>query len=553
MKLRDPSILNTDNGPSRPPPGLDPLGGRYRYDAEQGERPIQFIEGFCRHYQGKFNGRPFTLLPWQKNVIRHLFGTYSVTTGLRRYRTAYIEIGKGAGKSPLAAALGLYGLCGDREPGAEVYAVATHTKQASIVFDAAKQMATNSPKLSRALTVHKYGIAHVKSTSKFEVLSGQDSGKHGIRPTLVLADELHEWNGRELWDSLESASIKRDNFLMLAITNAGWDRESICFELHEAAERFMRGESADETFFGIVWSASEDDDWTAEATWQKANPSLGTTVAIDLVRGECVKAKDSPVIENRFRRLYLSQWVGQADAWFEPAVLDALPEFDDADLVGRECYLGMDLSSTDDLTAAVRFYPPRDAQDLAIVVPEFFLPADNIDRLGRTHRVPYREWMNAGHFRTTSGNVVDYDELREWVNTLAASVPIRQVGIDRKFQGQGLENNLIEDGLDVVPVGQGWVSQDQPLTAITRLVRSRRLSFGQHPVMRWNFQNAVVKANGENGNLSLSKRLSRAKVDGVAALVCAVYCWLAAEGTPDPDAANYYATMEKPELITLDW
>ncbi|MEM6560030.1 MAG: terminase TerL endonuclease subunit [Planctomycetota bacterium] len=545
--IRDPSILNTDNGPDQPPPGFDGMGGKYVYDAEQGERPIRFIESLCCHYQGKFAGQPFLLLAWEKNLIRHLFGTYSMATGLRRYRTAYAEIGKGSGKTALAAALGLYALCGDREPGAEVYAVATRTKQANICFDGGKQMATRSPRLKRALQVHKYAIAHLKSASKWEVMSGEDSGKHGIKPTFIIADELHEWTGRDLWDALESASVKRDNFMMLAITNAGWDRESVCYQLHEQAERFMRGETADETFFGLIYTAPADADWTDESTWHHANPSLGETVQVDAVRAECVKAKENPVLENRFRRLYLSQWVGNAEAWLSPDLLDQQPrDLDPAELVGRPCYLGIDLSSTDDLTAAVALFPPRNDEEKAVVLPSFFLPGDNLERLGRKHRMPYSTWHRRGLLKTTTGNVIDYDDIRRHIRELANTYRIMQVGLDRLFQGQALESDLLEDGLDVMPVGAGWRSQARPLAELERLIKAARLNYGGHPVMRWNLGNAVCKAD-DAGNLSLSKRLSRSKVDGVAALLCALFCWQADEA----NAGTYYTDGEAPELIVL--
>ncbi|MEM7806492.1 MAG: terminase TerL endonuclease subunit [Planctomycetota bacterium] len=526
------------------------------FDIDAAERARGFFR-CLRHGTGKFRGQPFELLDWQyHDVIGPLFG-WKRPDGTRRFRRAFVSCAKKQGKSTMTAGLALYLLLADGEPTPEVYSFASEREQAGIIYREAEKMIDVTPGLRKVVTTRPSNKRVISNADRgfFASMSAEASSKEGLNASGIVVDELHAQGGRELWDALVYAGEARRQPLLIAITTAGdaSDPQHVCRLEYEYAKGVQSGRNHDTAYLTAIYEADENDDWLDPATWAKANPSLGVTVSEEGLRRAAEEAKASPAMVNAFLRYRCNRWVASATAWLSPDLLDALPtEANVDDLEGADAWLGIDLSATDDLTAAVVFVPPGDGRDTFAVLPQFFLPEDNIERLARKHRVPYAAWQRAGYITLTPGDVVDYAFIRQHVRQLAERFRIRQVGFDRLFQGQQLESELIEDGFDVVPVGQGWGSQARPLAEIDRAVKSRCLDFGGHPVMRWNLGNAVAKAD-DAGNLSLSKRLSRSKVDGVAALVNAMFCWLAGQG-PDRDAeVNWYADEESPELIVLDF
>ncbi|MDB5295015.1 MAG: putative phage terminase, large subunit, partial [Phycisphaerales bacterium] len=323
------------------------------------------------------------------------------------------------------------------------------------------------------------------------------------------------------------------------------DLETICGEQYRYAKDILTGANKDDTsFFASIFEASMTDDWTDEATWFKANPSLGVTIKLEHFRQAFFEAKESPAKENSFRRYRLNQWVQTADAWL------SMDEWDQgkapivpAGLAGRRCFAGLDLSATDDTTALVLAFPEDDGA--VTLLPFFWLPADNIARLEKKHKVTYRAWAKAGLFTLTGGNVVDYDAVRAKVRELAGEYEIVQLAIDRKFQGQAVETDLAEDGINVVGAGQGWISQDLPAKELEKLVKSGRVRHGNHPVLRWHMSNAVVDID-KAGNYSINKKKSRSKIDGVAATLMALMCRLNHKGE---NTRTY--VEDNPELIIL--
>lgn len=520
------------------------------FDIQAAERVRSFF-ALLRHGTGKFRGQPFDLLDWQwRDVIGPLFG-WKRPDGTRRFRRAFVSCAKKNGKSTLTAGLALYLLLADNEPTPEVYSFASEREQAGIIYREAEKMIDVTPGLASLVRTRPSTKRIISQSDRgfFASMSAEASSKEGLNASGIIVDELHAQGGRELWNALIYAGEAREQPLLVAITTAGdgAEPEHVARTEYEYAKRVQSGDVEDTSYLTAIYEADEQDDWTDPKTWAKANPSLGVTVSTDGLRRAAEEANASPAAVNAFLRYRLNRWVSSASAWLSPDLLDALPsEYDLAELEGRSCYVGIDLSSTDDLTAVVQVFPPETEDGQFVIVPTFYLPEDNIDRLGKKHRVPYRAWQRAGQMRTTGGNVVCYDSIREHVNELHQTYPIQQLGIDRLFQGQALESDLIDDGLDVLPVGQGWRSQARPLAELERLIRARRVNFGGHPVMRWNLGNVACKAD-DAGNLSLSKRLSRSKVDGVAALLSALFCWQQAEG--EAAESNYYEN--NPELIVL--
>ena len=381
------------------------------YDVEKADRAVRFIENLC-HTKGRWAGKPFWLLPWQEQIIRDIFGIVKADD-TRQFRTAYVEIPKKNGKSELAAAIALYLLYADNEPSAEVYGAAADRQQASIVFDVAKRMVEMTPALlkrSKIMAATKR-LVNYSNVGFYQVLSAEVGTKHGLNVSGLVLDELHTQPNRNLVDVLTKGSgDARTQPLYFLITTAGTDRNSICFEYHTKAKDILDGRRIDPTFYPVIFGLDDGDDWNAEESWYKANPSLGHTITIDRVRDAHNEALQNPAEENVFRQLRLDQWVGSSVAWIPEHIYDKgnIP-IDLNALRGRECYAGLDLSSTSDITAFVLVFPPLHEGEKYIVIPHFWLPRDTLELRVRRDHVPYDVWERMGLFHVTDGNVMDYN------------------------------------------------------------------------------------------------------------------------------------------------
>jgi phage terminase large subunit-like protein len=512
------------------------------FDLAAAERVRDFFRRFLVHSTGKqWAGKPFELLEWQwQQVIAPVFA-WKQANGLRRFSRAYLSTPKKNGKSALLSGLALYLLLGDQESGAEVYSAAADKEQAGIIYREAAKMVRASKALLSVLTVRDSTKTLIGPGGSFyRALAAGPESKDGINAHGILFDELHTQKGRELWDFLRYSGASREQSLHISITTAGGDLETICGEQYQYAKRVLSGEIIDISFLACIFEASPQDDWTSEETWKRANPSYGITVGADKFRADFNEALESPAKENAFRRFRLNQWVQSADKWLSMDRWDKGDRgpVDLAKLKGRRCFSGLDLSATDDTTALLLAFPDDEDKEFTFL-PFFWLPEDNIDRLERKHKVPYRAWAKRGLFHLTPGNVVDYQVIRAMLRELDQLYDIVELAIDRKFQGQSLELDLVEDGFKVVPAGQGWVSQDLPAKELEKLVMAERIIHGGHPVLRWHASNAAVDID-KAGNYSVNKKKSRSKIDGIAATLMALMCKLqdrgAAKGKP------YYET-----------
>lgn len=480
---------------------------------------MAFFERLLVHTKGDWAGGAFKLQPWQRDeIIRPLFG-WKRPDGTRRYRRAYVEIPRKNGKSTLCAGIALYLLFADGEAGAEVFSAAADRDQASIVFDSAKTMAEASPQLIKRCKPFKRSIVVPETNSFYRVLSADAYTKHGLNAHGIVFDELHAQPNRELYDVLNTSTGARKQPMMVMITTAGFDRNSICWEQHEYARQVRDGLIDDSSMFVYIAAADEGDDWTDPAIWAKANPGLGVTVSLEYMQEQCRQAMQSPAYQNTFRRLHLNQWTSQDSRWLDMTAWDAcdapLP-----DLRGRVCYAGLDLASTTDIAALVLAFPPVAAGEPVWLLPYFWVPQENLIARGRKDRVAYDAWARDGLIEATPGNVIDYNYIERRIGEVARLYKLKEIAFD-PWNASQTAQSMGNAGITMIEMRQGMASMTAPTKELNRLVLSGGIGHGGNLVLRWMADNVVVKSDAA-GNLKPDKGMSRQRIDGIVAAIMGI-------------------------------
>lgn len=408
---------------------------------------------------------------------------------------------------------------GDGEPGAEVYSAAGDRDQAAIAFDLAKQMVEMEPALQRRCTVFRRSITVPSTGSFYRVLSAEAYTKHGYNPHGIIFDEVHVQPNRELWDTLVTGTAGRRQPLTVAITTAGYDRKSLCWQLHEYAQRVTDGTIDDPTFLPVIFAADPDDDWTDPKVWAKANPNLGISPKLSYMDEQCRKAEESPAYQNTFRRNHLNQWTEQSTRWIEMDVWDACARaVAELELEGRPCWAGLDLSSTTDISALVYVFVLDGG--LLVPLPRFWIPEENAIARSRKDKVPYDAWLRDGYVFGTPGNVIDQDVIRKQINADLERFDIREIAIDR-WNASQISVDLQKDGLEVVAFGQGFASMSAPTKELERRLLEKKVAHGGNPVLRWMASNVAVKGDPA-GNLKPDKAASYERIDGIVSFIMGI-------------------------------
>jgi len=463
-----------------------------------------------------FYGQPLVLQNWQHEIIWNVYGTVN-EQGLRQFRYAYLEIPKKNGKTTLIAALGLYHLVMD-PPGGQIYCCAADREQAGLAYGAALQMIEQNEDLQGILKVtdSKKLIINRKTGTFLKVLSAEAYTKHGINPTVVIFDELHAQPNRDLWDVMTfgSGSARREP-LWWVITTAGDDpdRLSIGWEQHEYAKCIQNGEKTDPYWYVKIYNVPDDCDIFDEANWYKANPSLGVSLLLESVRQEAIGAKNDLAKEKLFRWLRLNQWVSLKRLGWLPLTLWDLTigKWAKADLLGKKCYIGLDLSSTGDLTGACALFPPQEGIEDWRSIYECWIPADNMkERILKDH-VPYGKWEKTNHLTATPGNAVDYDFVEARLLAMNELYQVAAVCPD-PWNSRMLTQRLDKAGIQIVEVPQTMASMSPSMKEYERLLKTGNYTHEDHPVARWCFGNVIVAVDG-NGNIKPMKNKSIEKID----------------------------------------
>jgi len=479
---------------------------------------VYFVENFCRHVKGELAGKPLKLEPWQKAVFGNLFG-WIQPDGRRRYREAFIFLPRKNSKTTMSAAMALYALVRDEEPGAEIYCAAAEADQAGILFGIAKHMVLQDELLTAKCEVYQRSITIEAMASRFKAISADAGTKHGYNSHCVIVDELHAQPNSELVDVLQTSLGARRQPLMIYITTSDYERESICNQLHDYASKVRDGIIEDPSFLPVIYEAKPDDNWRDPDVWHKANPNLGVSIDLDYFKRECQKAIEAPVRENLFKRLHLNVRTEQDTRWFSMDQWDAIDATVDAESLEKQpCYGGLDLASTNDLTAFVLLFPRKGGG--YDVLPYFWVPEEAAREAERKRRVPYSTWARQGHLHITPGNVVDYDAIRVHINGLGKRYKIKEIAVDR-WNAMQITTQLKGDGFEMVLFGQGFASMSAPSKELEKLILSGGLVHGGNPVLRWMASNSSVVVDAA-GNIKPNRENRQQKIDGIVATVMAL-------------------------------
>jgi phage terminase large subunit-like protein len=494
-----------------------------------------FLETFCRQSKGRWAGKPLALLDWQRDFISRLHG-WRRADGRRRFQRFGLLVAKKNGKSTMLSGMALEHVVCDGEGAPECYINASDRSQASIIYDEAERMVLASPDLKARLRC-KPSSKRIACPANFGTIIANSrvvDSKDGLNPSLTVFDELHrQGRNRALWDVFEYASAARDQPILGWISTAGDEQRGVWWEQVEKAEQVAAGVRPDTSYLGVIYRATEEDDLDDPATWKKANPSLGSTIREEDFRRDLLDAKASPAKLANFLRLRLNI-VCNADKrlldmgrWAAcDAKLDRQGYLDRLEACrGRACYAGIDLSSTRDLTAYARLFPPLESGGPFEAFVSFWLPNESMAQRERLDGVEYRTWARAGWIGLTDGPAVDYAALETEVEQDLGRFDLKKVLMDpHNASKTGID--LLGRGVPIEFIRQGFLSLSAATKELERLVLTRRLRHGGHPVLAWNAANAVPRRD-TNDNVMICKAKSTERIDGLAATVNALAAYLA--------------------------
>lgn len=509
-----------------------------RFNIARGEKVVAFFPTFLCHSKGEFAREPFELLTWQRDeLVMPLFGwEMQAENGrwVRRYRIAYIELPKKNGKSTLASGIGLYMLVADGEYGGEIYSAATNREQAGIVHGEAIAMVKASPGLSSILDVNKTTkqITFEGTNSYYKALSSLPRANEGWNAHCIIADELHKWFGRELYDALQWAFAARSQPLFFQITTAGDDLLSVCYEQHEYADKVIKDTIHDIRFFPLLKAATKEDDEADPATWHKANPSLGDTITLSSFKADYDKAKQSPAALNAWKRYRLNIWTSGESVWLPFHKWQAnTRSWKRSELKGRKCWAGLDLAKTRDTTSLQLIFPMNDGTYR--LLSYFWLPEETAHEVN--HLVSYLAWSQADFITLTPGAVCDYDFVFEQIRALSETYDIQQILFDPYMAEPLTQRVEFELGLARLAFGQTINNFAGPSAEFERLVICGGIEHLGHPVQDWQVSNAKAWSDCNGNKRPVKPKPDDVrKIDGVVAAVMALAGAMGGGGAPEP-------------------
>lgn len=497
----------------------------YRFDTEKAARICEFIE-CLPHIKGKWGGKGITLEPWQCFILGTVFGWVDKKTGLRRFRTALVEVPRKNAKSTLSSGVGLYMLTEDGEPGADVYSAATTRDQAKIVFADAQAMARKTPDFRECygVAVNAHNINVLATSSKFEALSAEANTLDGLNIHCAIVDELHAHKTRDVWEVIETATGARSQPLIWAITTAGSNRSGICYEQRTYVTKILDRVAEDESYFGIIYSIDDGDDWASEESWRKANPNYGVSVNPEDLARKALKAMQMASAVNGFLTKHLDVWVSADTAWMDMRAWDRCKDetLDIEDFKDCPCWLAADLATKTDIAPLIALFKRGDDY---YAFGRYYLPQETIESSANSQ---YSGWERTGRIIATPGAVLDFSAIEDDILELCGQYKVQEIAKD-PWQSAYLGTRLQDQGLTVVDVRQTVQMMSAPMKELESLVLSGRFHHDGDPVLAWMASNVVAHLDNKE-NIYPKKEQPQNKIDGIVALIMGLNRALVSEG-----------------------
>lgn len=492
-------------------------------------------------WEGDFAGQPFTLHDFQRAIIRRIYGPVD-EAGNPLVRMAAIWIPRGNAKTTLASALSLAHFLGpENEAGGQIVMAAADRENAGIAFNSSHAFVQQDQALAarvRAIESRKT-LIHPKSRSTLKAISSESYSKNGLNVSFFLADEVHAWQpseARKLFKVVTDSMVKRAHPLTVIISTAGEGMGGLAHDLWTYSHKVASGEIEDPSFAPIIFAAPADADWRDQDAWRAANPAIDAGfLSLEELRTKARRIQHFPAEIADFKRYHLNIWTeGAAEPWVDLGLYDqAEPITPEEDLIGRPCWVGVDLSSVEDLSAVVAVFPDGEGEGRAYdVLAHFFLPEDSIARKGEADAANYLKWASEGFLTLTPGNVIDHAALIEHVVELGQRFGVREVAIDR-WNSTAVTVALQAEGFEVAAFGQGFASMSAPVKEIKKAILARRFRHGGNPVLRMCFSNVVVETDPAE-NMKFTKAKARGRIDGAVAAAMAIGRLIATDAAPSP-------------------
>lgn len=491
----------------------------YKFDKEQASRICRFIE-LLPHIKGEWakNSARIELQPWQIFILTTVFGWIKRDTGLRRFKTAYLEMPRKNGKSSLSSGVGIYCCCADGEAGSETYSAATTRDQAKIVWQDAWNMVERSRGLKKAFGVSTtaHAISQISTASRFQALSAEGNSLDGLNIHCAIVDELHAHRTRKVFDVLETATGARTQPLLWLITTAGFDRSGICYEQRTYLTKILDGVVQDDTYFGTIYTIDDEDDWSDSKIWEKANPNYGVSIFPEDIQRLCAKALKMPSAQNNFLTKRLSVWVNADTAFFNMAALAKCVDSNiwPGDFAGNRCWIGIDLASRRDMAPMIQLFR-RDGHFYAF--GRYYLPESEIENSDNSQ---YSGWAKQGLITVTPGNIIDYGYIEDDLRAISKEFQVAEVAYD-PFQATQFATRMLGEGFPMVEMRAVVKTFSEPMKHLDALIVDGRFHYNGDPILTWMFSNVVANYDNKD-NVYPKKERPENKIDGAIALIMAL-------------------------------
>jgi phage terminase large subunit-like protein len=497
-------------------------GFPFRLDADRADAVCGFIEQL-KHVKGKWarTGESIRLEDWQCFLVVGLFGWLNVNTGLRRFRSAYVEVARKNAKSTLAAAIGLVMLVFDNEYGPEVYSGATTEAQAWEVFRPARMMLARDELLANSygVKINAKSMVTPEDGGRFQPVIGNPGD--GASPSCAIVDEYHEHRTSDLRDTMQTGMAAREQPLIFVITTAGVDTGGPCFEARQDAIDILKGAAVDESVFALIYTIDEDDQWDTIDAQKKANPNYGVSVDPEFLEGQLIQARRSASRQNAYKTKHLNLWVGAKTAWLNMLAYQACRRkaLNLEDFRGQRCVIGLDLASKVDIASMAIVF--RDENERFTVFCRHYLPENRINEGGSTR---YKSFHAGGWITTTPGDVLDYGQIAEDLDDLKSDYQIDSVAYD-PFQATQFSVERQNEGYPMVEIGATVKNFSEPMKYLEAVILQQAIRFELDPCLMWMFGNVVATLDKKD-NIFPNKERGDNKIDGVVAIIMAMNRWL---------------------------